>query len=129
MWKAPNRPNHEITQSFNSGIVSIYSVENAACTGYRPKEKLIEKYSSVRFEEQRLGINRLYLSRQNQTEIELVIRVPRLCSVSVQDIAVINKGKQYAVDSIQAVLDVWPSCIDLALTKIEQNYEVPNDLV
>lgn len=123
-WKAPNRPANNITQSFNDGVVTIYSVENSAPPGYRPAESLTRKVA-LRYAEQRLGINRLYMSRQNQAEIERVLRVPRVESISNQDVAVTETGKQYRIDYAQSVADVWPPSLDLSLTKVEQEYEVP----
>lgn len=122
MWKAPNRPKHEITQSFNDGIVKICGVQDDAKPGYKPVQKLSEKIT-LRFEEQRLGITRLYQSRQAQNEIEKVIRVPKAGNISVKDVAVLE-GKQYTIDTIQKVPDVYPPCKDLALVRIEQEIEV-----
>lgn len=122
MWKAPNRSKHEITQSFNDGIVKIYSVQDDAKPGYKPVQKLSEKII-LRFEEQRLGITRLYQSRQAQNEIEKVIRVPKAGDISAKDVAVLE-GKQYTIDTIQKVPDVYPPCQDLALVRIEQEIEV-----
>lgn len=123
-WRAPHRPDNEITQEFNSGVVYIYSVEDSAQPGYQPKPALKLKLT-LRYEEQRLGINRLYLSRQNQAEIEKVIRVPRQDSISNQDVAILESGSQYSIDYTQTVQDVYPPCLDLSLVKVEQNYEVP----
>ena len=123
-WKAPHRPDNEITQELNSGVVYIYSVEDSARPGYQPKPSLTLKLT-LRYEEQRLGINRLYLSRQNQAEIEKVIRVPRQDSISNQDVAILESGSQYSIDYTQTVQDVYPPCLDLSLVKVEQNYEVP----
>ena len=123
-WKAPHRPDNEITQELNSGVVYIYSVEDSAQPGYQPKPSLTLKLT-LRYEEQRLGINRLYLSRQNQAEIEKVIRVPRQDSISNQDVAILESGSQYSIDYTQTVQDVYPPCLDLSLVKVEQNYEVP----
>lgn len=123
-WKAPHRPDNEITQELNSGVVHIYSVEDSAQPGYQPKPSLTLKLT-LRYEEQRLGINRLYLSRQNQAEIEKVIRVPRQDSISNQDVAILENGSQYSIDYTQTVQDVYPPCLDLSLVKVEQNYEVP----
>lgn len=123
-WKAPHRPDNEITQEMNSGVVKIYSVEDSAQPGYQPKPSLTLKLT-LRYEEQRLGINRLYLSRQNQAEIEKVIRVPRQDSISNQDVAILESGSQYSIDYTQTVQDVYPPCLDLSLVKVEQNYEVP----
>ena len=123
-WRAPHRPDNEITQELNSGVVYIYSVEDSAQPGYQPKPSLNLKLT-LRYEEQRLGINRLYLSRQNQAEVEKVIRVPRQDSISNQDVAILESGSQYSIDYTQTVQDVYPPCLDLSLVKVEQNYEVP----
>lgn len=124
-WRAPHRPDNEITQEMNSGVVKIYSVEDSAQPGYQPKPSLTLKLT-LRYEEQRLGINRLYLSRQNQAEIEKVIRVPRQDSISNQDVAILESGSQYSIDYTQTVQDVYPPCLDLSLVKVEQNYGVPS---
>lgn len=124
-WRAPHRPDNEITQELNSGVVYIYSVEDSAQPGYQPKPALKLKLT-LRYEEQHLGINRLYLSRQNQAEVEKVIRVPRQDSISNQDVAILENGSQYSIDYTQTVQDVYPPCLDLSLVKVEQNYEVPS---
>lgn len=124
-WRAPHRPDNEITQELNSGVVYIYSVEDSAQPGYQPKPALKLKLT-LRYEEQRLGINRLYLSRQNQAEVEKVIRVPRQDSISNQDVAILENGSQYSIDYTQTVQDVYPPCLDLSLVKVEQDYEVPS---
>lgn len=122
MQKAPYRHSNEISQSYNDGILDIYVVTNIAKAGYKPKA-CISWRSKIRFNEQRLGLNRLYLSRQNQIEIERVVRVQRGVSVSTSDIAVINE-KQYRIDTVQSVTDVYPPSFDLALVRLGQEYEV-----
>lgn len=122
MRKLPARRNNDITQSYNDGIVQICHVEDAAAPGYAPEYRLTPKIN-LRFSEQRLGINRLYLSRQNQVEILRVLRIPRRDDISSQDVAIVN-GKQYQIDSCQIVPDVWPSSQDVSLKKVEQEYDV-----
>ncbi|MDD3394178.1 MAG: hypothetical protein PHG19_06010 [Anaerotignum sp.] len=122
MWKAPNRPKHEVTQAYNDGVVAVYKTTDIAQPGYKPKQSL-GLLVNLRFEEQRLGINRLYKSRQRQVEIDRVIRVQRAKEISSQDVAVIE-GKQYRIDTVQIVKDIYPPSLDLALVKIEQKYEV-----
>ncbi len=122
MWKAPNRPKHEVTQSYNDGVVAVYKTTDIAQPGYKPKQSLV-LLVNLRFEEQRLGINRLYKSRQRQVEIERVIRVQRAKEISSQDVAVIE-GKHYCIDTVQIMQDIYPLSLDLALVKIEQKYEV-----
>lgn len=122
MWKAPSRPNNQITQGFNDGIVLIYVVKDKAEPGYKPVEEL-ELKARLRYEEQRLGINRLYLSRQNQAEILRVLRIPRTGNVGTQDMAVTEDGKRYRIDSVQSVPDVYPPSLDISLTAVRQNME------
>lgn len=124
-WKAPTRPRQsEITQNYNDGVVSIYSVKDVAQPGYQPVPQRTLKIT-VRYEEQRLGIQRLYSGRQNMVEIERVIRIPIAGKVDNQDIAVTEDGREYRIESVQSAMDVYPMSLDIALTKIVQ--EGPTD--
>lgn len=121
MRKLPYRATNEITQEFNDGIVTICRVENSAPVGLLPVESLAETFT-VRYEEQRLGINRYYMARQNQIEIQRVIRVPKV-DINTQDVAITEDGKKYRIDTVQAVKDVYPACYDLTLVAYKQNGE------
>lgn len=120
--RAPFRPNNELTQAYNDGCVDIYAVKDAAQPGYQPKKDVAYKFK-LRFAEQRLGINRLYLSRQQHTEILKVIRVQRV-NVLPGDAAVLHDGSQYTVDTVQAVPGVYPPSLDVALKAITHKLEV-----
>lgn len=122
MRKAPFRRTDEISQQYNDGVVKIYTVKDIAEPGYQPVAGLELRYT-LRFQERVLGINRLYLSRQNQAEIQRVIRVQRV-DISSQDVAITHDGKQYRVDTVQAVADAYPPSLDLSLKAIEQKFEV-----
>ena len=122
MRKTPNRTRADITQPLNDGVVVIYEVSDAAKPGYRPKKALREKLR-LRFAERRLGIDRIYQSKQAQVEIIRVIRVPAVGGISPQDVAVLA-NKQYRIDTVQRALETYPPCVDLALARVEQEYEV-----
>ena len=124
MWKAPHRPGNDVTQQYNDGVVDFYAVENIAEPGYKPKEGLKFK-ERLYFETLRAGIDRIYAGKQNQAEIESVIRVQKRDTISSQDVAVLNNGKQYGVETVQDVTDVWPPSMDVTLKRIEQKYEIP----
>lgn len=117
-----------MTQNFCDGVVIIYAVTNSAEPGYQPVPALTLK-CKLRYEEQRLGIQRYYTGRQNQIQIERVLRTPRHGDVTNQDIAVTEDGKQYGIDLVQSVTDVYPASQDITLAKIEQQYEVPHEMV
>lgn len=120
--KQPTRPNNEITQQFNDGVVKIYTLDDSVTDGMQPVPTGTLRLT-LRYEERRLGINRLYLAKQNQVEIERVIRVPRL-PISNQDGAVTEDGTQYGIESVQAVEGIYPPCVDVALKAITQNFNV-----
>ena len=123
MWKEPFRPNDGITQGFNDGVVTIYTVDNTAEPGYKPVEGLKKKIS-LRYEERRLGIQRYYNAQQNQMQVERVLRVPKAGRITSQDVAITEDGEQYRIDLIQKADDVYPSALDLTLLKTVQKYEV-----
>lgn len=123
MWRAPNRPNHEITESYNDGIVNIYTVQDGAAPGYRPVPVLV-LVKRMRYQERYLGINRLYSGRQNQVDIQRIVRVQKVPGVSNQNVAITEDGQQYRVDSVQDVIGAYPPSLDLTLATVEQKYEV-----
>lgn len=118
-WKAPYRPSNEVTQGYNSGVVTVYAVTDSARPGYQPVEQLTEKIK-LRYEEQRLGIQRYYDAMQNQIQVERVIRVPRAEQITSQDVAETEDGRRYRIDLVQTVDGVWPPSQDLTLVKYQQ---------
>ena len=120
----PYRPKTDngVTQSFTSGIVTIYSEKNIALPGYLPQEQL-DKKVTLRYEERSLGLQRYFNAQQNQVQVERVIRCPRYAGVTNQDVAETEDGTRYRIDMVQAVMDAYPPCMDLTLARYEQ---VPN---
>lgn len=123
MRRMPMRPNDDITQQYNSGALTVCALTDTAKPGLRPTPRLTPKVA-LRYEERRLGITRLYQSRQTQMEIERVVRVQRRPDISPQDVAITEDGRQYRIDTVQAVMDIWPPSMDLSLVRIAQVYEV-----
>lgn len=123
MWKAPNRPRDEISQTYNDGVVIICDVIDVAEPGYAPKEELMPKYK-LGYAERQMGVQRYYAAQQNQIQIERVIRVQRGIAVDNQNVAITEDGHQYRIDLVQAVLDVYPPSLDITLARIDHDYEV-----
>lgn len=119
IWKAPKRPEHKISQSFNDGIANIFAVADTARPGYQPLETLKPKIS-LHYEERRLGLQRYYKAQQNQIRVERVVRVPHAGDVTNQDVLVDETGRQYRIELVQMVPDVYPASDDLTLVRIEQ---------
>ena len=117
-WTAPYRPANEVTQDYNDGIVTIYAAADSAQPGYQPKPTLTKK-CDLRYDEQRVGIQRYYGAMQNQVQVERVLRVPRV-KITNQDIAETEDGVKYRIDLVQTVDLVYPPSLDLTLTRYEQ---------
>lgn len=117
--KLPFRPGNEVTQTFNDGLVTVYRLTDEAKPGYMPKPKPV-KVALLRYEERRLGLTRYYSAKQNNVQVERVVRVPKGAPIAAQDIAVTEDGQEYAVGLVQTVDGVWPDSLDLTLAKISQ---------
>ena len=123
--QTPFRPRVDavVTQGYGDGVVAIYTVKDVAQPGYQPKPQPTLK-CKLRYEEQRLGIQRYYSAAQNQIEVERVIRVPRAGVITNQDVAITEDGRRYRIDLVQTVTDAYPPSLDLTLVKYSQGAEV-----
>lgn len=111
-------------QTFNDGVVNIYSVGNIAAPGNMPKEGLTLKVGSLRYKERTVGMNRFWAAMQNQTRVDLMLRVQRLRNISPHDVAIPNDGEQYKIIQVQYPEDVEPSVMDLSLERIDAVYDL-----
>lgn len=122
MRKTPFRPDNEISQTFNDGVCTVYNQRDTAQPGYKPKPEL-ERKAFLRFEEQRVGLNRYYAARQNNVEVERVLRVPLPPLPQVptpQDLLSVDGKVFYRIDFVQTVPGVWPPCVDLTLVRYKR---------
>lgn len=123
MWKTPYRPRESsLSQSYPDGMVTIYAVTDGAHPGYKPKPKFSMK-GELAFAEQRVGLTRRYSALQSQVEVDRVVRIPKPSGfeISPQDVAVCTGStKQYRIDQVQTVPDVFPPSLDLTLARMDQ---------
>lgn len=117
--KLPFRSDNLISQPLNDGIVQICRVVDVSESGYRPVKKL-EPIVTLRYENQRVGIQRYFSSMQNQIQVDKVIRVQKALEITNQNVAVTEDGAEYRIDLVQDVTGIFPRCVDLTLTRIEQ---------
>lgn len=84
---------------FDDGILTIYTVENTAPPGDMPTDGLVEKTSHY-FKDMKVGINRFYLAKQNNNEIERVVRIWQDREITT-DMVCICDGVQYKIVQVQ----------------------------
>lgn len=126
MRQSPFRPGIDISQPFNSGVVSVYRVTDAGEPGYAPVPRL-ELRVRLHYEERKLGLIRFYSAKQDQVRVERVLRVPRRPEISPQDVAVTQDERQYRIELIQMAEGVYPPSLDLTLSSVQQLYELPEE--
>lgn len=122
MWQKPYRKNNAISQTFGSGVVTVYAAFDGGEPGKRPVEKLKKKVV-LPYEDRRLGIQRYYSGQQNQVKIQRVIRCPDSGLINTQDIAITEDGVRYQIHMVQMAPDVFPASVDVTLAQIAQKYE------
>lgn len=121
---APFRPRTakgQISQSYNDGMVRIYNVTDVSAAGLKPSEGL-ELAVTLPYAEKKLGISRYYSAKQNQIEVERVLRVPAACAMNNQQVAICENGQKYRIDLVQLAEGIYPKSYDLTLAKITQNF-------
>lgn len=110
-------------QTFNDGICSIFAKSNNSKPGNMPVTGLEKKADRVPFERRKVGIRRFYDAKQENVEIELLLRIPEAFHVSTQDICVVS-GVQYGIYQVQDVTNTMPKAKDISLKKLEEKYEL-----
>lgn len=114
-----------LTQTFNDGVLKVYSVGNIAELGNMPKDGLTLKFNkSIPYEERTVGVTRFYTGKQDQNIIEQLLRVPRISKISRNDVIIPVDGEQYRIEQIQSKNDIEPRCLDLSLEKVQVKYDI-----
>ena len=121
--KTPFRPNNEIAQSYPDGFADFYRAEDAAEIGYQPVCEPV-LMAHLHYERQSLGLNRMYLARQNHTEILKLIRVPKR-PLDPQYLVQDCDGQWYEIESIQDARGVFPPSLDVALKAMTREVKAP----
>lgn len=114
-------------QTFNDGVLTVYEVGNIAPIGDRPKEGLIQKFSSLPYEEKTVGVTRFIANKQDQSIIEQLLRIPRVNGIAREDVVIPIDGEQYYIKQVQSVNDVEPRCLALSLEKVVTKYDIKGD--
>ena len=119
-WKAPRRSEHKVTQDYNDGMLTVYRVTDEAEPGYLPQEKLTE-IVKLPYAQRKVGLYRYYQAAQNQTRVQRVLRVPKPAQeITNRDKVITEDEREYRIDLVQTVPDVYPKSLDLTLAAYRQ---------
>ena len=121
--RQPFRPKSDaIAQTYNDGFVDVFDTADGAEVGYQPKVQAIH-VMRLSYEEQYLGINLVYLSRQNHAEIVKKIRIPK-APVRVFQMMRDQFGQWFEISLIQNADGVLPASLDISLKAMTADVEV-----
>lgn len=110
-------------QSFNDGVVKIYSIANTADPGEMPVDGLT-LLVSLRYDERMVGITRYNMAQQSNFRVDRLLRCPLRPDVTTECVAVPNDGKQYDIKMIQRPYDIEPPAMDLSLERRVTDYAI-----
>lgn len=110
--------------NLDSGLLTIYSLENVAPAGFKPRQAL-RAVESDYYEERTVGVTRLYAARGANASIDLLVRIWDTTEAQVNRYVIPENGNQYRIDAVQILTDDdGLRCRDLTLVRVEENYDV-----
>ena len=111
--------------TFDDGILTIFTVNNAAAPGMKPVEALTEK-GQYYYEYANLGVTRYYQAMQANQRVDCVVNVPGWSDIKVTDICTLEDGLRYVIGMVQPTVDEnGLRIMKLSLERMGQAYEVP----
>lgn len=114
-------------QQYRDGLLTVYTVTNAAAPGTAPAEQLHRKVR-LPYEERMIGVKRMYLAQQAEDRLDLLLRVPWRPGITAQDVVIPTlDSHQYRITNIQKVPDIEPPPMDLSLARITPEYKLEEE--
>lgn len=110
-------------QTFNDGVLKIYSVKDSSSSGNMPVETITLK-NALRYKERTVGFKRFLTALQQNIRVEYVLRCPRIRGVTTQDVAIPIDNVQYRIVQVQYPEDVDPPVMDLTLEEVTTSYAI-----
>lgn len=126
---------------FDSGVLYICDKIDQRENGNAPKEVLSIR-NKFWFERRTIGINRQYLAKGVNEQIDLLARIPGAQKVSIGQYVMLGNGDQYRIDNVTVGYEqndytrmvdqkyyktariIGLDYTELTLSKLEKNYEL-----
>lgn len=85
---------------YDDGVLYICNLDNVAENGMMPRQvlKIQNKYW---FEQRTVGINRSYLAKGVNQQVDLLLRIHFDNNIAIGQYAVLGNGSQYHIDNVQ----------------------------
>lgn len=109
--------------TFDDGILTIYSVGNAARAGEKPRSVLRLK-SQHYFSFMTVGAIRYYEAKQAMNDISDMVRIWEDRDITTLDICVLEDGNQYKCAQVQHVVEDGLRQTQISLERLNEEYEI-----
>lgn len=109
----------------DDGILFICRLDNLAEDGDMPCEKLA-KINRHWYEERVIGMNRQYLAKGVNEQIDLLVRIHHDRNVRIGMFAVLGNGEQFRITNVSHITDGL-RYTDLTLERLDEFYDVAGD--
>ena len=128
----------------DDGVLFICSLENTADNGDMPNEQLTIR-NKFWFENRSIGINRQYLAKGVNEQVDMVVRIARTTLPRIGMYAVLGNGEQFRITNVTTGRDEFertkmyeskyyrrPMIVgldytELTLMRLEENYELATE--
>ena len=90
--------------TFDDGILKIYRAEDVSEPGGKP-DLILSMKSYHYFSYDTIGITRYYAALQANQQISAVVNIPDWHDIGVNDICILEDGKQYKILMCQPTMD------------------------
>ena len=112
---------------FDSGLVTVCTLQNTAEPGSMPQETLIPVLSAY-YGERTVGYGRFYQAQGVNEQVDMLIRIWRTTAARIGMYAVLSQSEndgQYRITNVQQMLDEdGLKVTDLSLQRMDDLYEV-----
>lgn len=104
----------------NSGLLTLYALENVADRGMMPVEKLVYR-GCCYYSDRIIGFRRAYAAFGADRRVDRLVRCHNHAVPDDAKYVILEDGNQYLIDLVQVIDD---GATDLTLVRLESNYDV-----
>lgn len=128
----------------DSGVLFICNLIDRSLNGEMPNE-ILQKISKYWFEMKTIGINRAYLAKGVNEQVDMLVRIARDNKIQIGQYAVLGNGDQFRITNVshghedttysrmarthyyKTIHIVGLDYTELTLTRLENNYDVETE--
>lgn len=113
-----------IDQQFGDGHLMVLKTQDISGPGEYENIAAVPFYKFLHYQKRTVGYGRFLQGKQVDLRISKLLRIQRLPGIEIYDLIQTEDGRQFRIEQIQEISDVYPASLDLSLSLVEQRLEV-----